>query len=207
MASEDGPTGSRDFFEVVLHQRACRQFTDQPVADDLIERCLRAATHAPSAENRQPWVFVVVRDDDRRAAIGDLTRRAWREGGRQHSVGRLEDSLLREVDRGAEGGIGSAPVIVVVCGDRAIGLEATLPSSVFPATQNLLLSAAALGLGSAMTTLATLFADQLQELLELPPSVRPMAVVPIGWPARAPGPPRRLAVSERAHRDRYGAPW
>jgi nitroreductase len=207
MVGEGGTTDSREFFDVVLHQRACRQFTDEPVGDDLIERCLRAATHAPSAENRQPWVFVVVLDDRRRAAIGDLTRRAWREGGREHSVGRLEDSLLREVDRGAEGGIGSAPVIVVVCGDRTVGLEVTLPSSVFLATQNLLLSAAALGLGSAMTTLATLFADELQELLELPPPVRPMAVVPIGWPVRAPGPPRRLGVSERAHRDRYGIPW
>ena len=175
--------------------------------DESVERCLRAATHAPSAENLQPWVFVVVRDEKLRAGIGELTRRAWRQGGRQHSVGRLEDSLLRQVDQGAEGGIGSAPVIIVVCGDTSIGLEATLPSSVFPATQNLLLSATALGLGSAMTTLATRFADELRELLDLPESVRPMAVVPMGWPARSLGPPRRLPLRERAHRDRYGEPW
>ena len=195
------------FFDVVLRQRASRQFADEPVDDGLVERCLQAATHAPSAENLQPWVFVVVRDDRLRAGIGDLTRRAWRQGGRQHSVGRLEDSLLNEVDRGAEGGIGSAPVIIVVCGDAAIGLEVTLPSSVFPATQNLLLSATALGLGSAMTTLATRFSDELRQLLDLPASVRPMAVVPIGWPGRPLGPPRRLPLSERAHRDRYGVPW
>jgi nitroreductase len=114
---------------------------------------------------------------------------------------------LEEVGRGAEGGIESAPVTVVVCGDTDIGLASTLPASVFPATQNLLLAAAALGLGSAMTTLATLFADELGDLLALPPSVRPMAVVPIGWPAKPPGPPRRLPVSERAHRDRYGQAW
>ena len=111
------------------------------------------------------------------------------------------------MEQGAEGGIASAPVIVVVCGDTAIGLESTLPSSVYPATQNLLLSATALGLGSAMTTLATLFAGELRELLELPESVRPMAVVPIGWPGRPLGPPRRLALRERAYRDRYGVPW
>ena len=196
-----------EYFEVVLRQRATRQFTDRPVSDELLDLCLRAATHAPSAENLQPWLFVVVRDPDLRAGIGDLTRRAWRQGGRQHSEGRLSEGLLRDVDRGAEGGIGSAPVIVVVCGDASVGLEVTLPSSVYLATQNLLLSATALGLGSAMTTLATLFADELRGLLDLPPTAKPMAVVPIGWPSRPPGKPARLPLSERVHRDRYGQPW
>jgi nitroreductase len=207
VGGDDSTTTSAEFFDVVLRQRATRQFNDQPVSEALIERCLQAAIHAPSAENRQPWVFVVVRDAHLRATIGDLSRRAWRQGGRQHSEGRLSPSLLRDVDGGAEGGIGSAPVIVVVCGDADIGLESTLPSSVYPATQNLLLSATALGLGSAMTTLATLFADELRDLLELPPSIRPMAVVPIGWPNRPLGPPQRLPLRERAYRDRYGSPW
>ncbi len=195
------------FFDVVLRQRACRTFAARPVADDLVERCIRAATHAPSAENRQPWVFLVLRDDEQRRRVSALTRRAWREGGRSHSEGRLPAPLLDEVDRGAETGMEGAPVLVVVCGDRALGLEATLASSVYPATQNLLLAANALGLGSAMTTLATLFATELADLLDLPDTVVPMAVVPLGWPARPLGPPRRLPVSERAHLDRYGNPF
>jgi nitroreductase len=101
----------------------------------------------------------------------------------------------------------SAPVIIVVCGDAALGLEVTLPSSVYLATQNLLLSAAALGLGSAMTTLATIYSDRLRQLLELPGTVKPMAVVPLGWPGRPLGPPRRLPLEARVHRDRYGQPW
>lgn len=207
MPEEDEAIAQPGYFDVVLNQRATRHFTDQPVSDELLDLCLRAATHAPSAENLQPWLFVVVRDAQLRAGIGDLTRRAWRQGGRQHSEGRLSESLLREVDRGAEVGIGSAPVIVVVCGDTGIGLEVTLPSSVFLATQNLLLSATALGLGSAMTTLATLFADEMRELLDLPATARPMAIVPIGWPSQPPGKPRRLPLSQRAYRDRYGHPW
>jgi nitroreductase len=207
MLDGDGATTQAGYFEVVLNQRATRQFTDQPVSDELVDLCLRAATHAPSAENLQPWLFVVVRDAGIRATIGDLNRRAWRQGGRQHSEGRLSESLLREVERGAEVGIGSAPLIVVVCGDASIGLEVTLPSSVFLATQNLLLSATALGLGSAMTTLATLFVEELRELLDLPATARPMAIVPIGWPIQSPGRPRRLPLSERAYRDRYGRPW
>ncbi len=58
-----------------------------------------------------------------------------------------------------------------------------------------------------MTTLATRFADELRQLLDLPAPVHPMAVVPVGWPARPLGPPRRLPLAERVHRDRYGRPW
>ena len=68
----------REFFDVVLSQRACRHFSDRPVDDDLVARCLVAATHAPSAENLQPWVFVVVRELRTRAAVGDLMRELWR---------------------------------------------------------------------------------------------------------------------------------
>ena len=199
--------GSREFFDVVLHQRACREFSPEPVDEALIERCLEAATHAPSAENLQPWRFVVVQEPELLAKVGELTRRAWTTGGRAHSEGRLSEAMLADVDRGATGGTQAAPVTIVVCGQTGPALEVTLPASVFPATQNLLLAATALGLGSAMTTLATLFADELAALLGLPESVRPMAVVPIGWPRRPLGPPRRLPVSERATRDGYARPW
>lgn len=197
----------RGFFAVALAQRACRRFSDRPVDDRLLEQCLQAAVHAPSAENRQPWRFVVVRDVETREAISNLTRRAWRGGGRRFSEDRLPPPLLAAVDDGAEAGMRTAPVIVVVCGDTDLGLEATLPASVFPATQNLLLAATALGLGSAMTTLATVFGDDLRRLLDLPGSVHPMAIVPVGWPERPLGRPRRLALSERVHRDQYGARW
>jgi nitroreductase len=205
--TEKSPPASVPFFDVVFRQRACRDFSDQPVDEELIELCLRAATHAPSAENRQPWVFVVVQDPAGRQAVGELIRRAWRHGARQHSEGRLPESLLQEVERGAEGGIGAAPVIVVACGDTRLGIESTLPSSVYPATQNLLLAATALGLGSAMTTLATLLADDLAALLRLPPELRPLAVVPLGWPARPLGLPRRHPVAERTHREVFGQSW
>jgi nitroreductase len=204
----DRPTsGGPPFFEVVLTQRACRQFADRDLDDDLVERCLTAATHAPSAENLQPWVFVVVRDADRRAAIVELNRRLWRQAGRPASEGRLTPGLLAEVDAGFETGTAGAPVLVVVCGDSSEAHRSTLAASVFPATQNLLLAAGALGLGSAMTTLATLEGDTLAEILGLPDHVHPMAVVPLGWPARPLGPPRRRPAAERTHRDRYGTPW
>jgi nitroreductase len=196
-----------DVFEVVHRQRACRVFRDDPVDDDVIERVLDAATFAPSAENRQPWVFVVVRDAAKRSAIGALTRQAWDGGGRAHSEGRLSPGLLADVETGAQGGVAGAPVLVVVCGDTRLGDRRVLEASVFPAIQNMLLAATALGLGSALTTLPLVFGDELGAAVGLPPEVPALAVVPLGWPARPLSPPRRRPLADKAHRDTYGAPW
>ncbi len=86
-------------------------------------------------------------------------------------------------------------------------MDAVLDASVFPAVQNLLLAAQALGLGAALTTITTVFADELRKLLALPDHVRPMAVVPLGWPAKQLGPPKRVPVAEKTFRERYGTLW
>jgi nitroreductase len=200
-------TESSDFFSVVRTQRAHRAFTTEPVPDDLVERVLEAATYAPSAENRQPWEFVVVRDPVLRDRIGELMKRAWEQHGRAHSEGRLSPELLADVDRGATGSISAAPVLVVVAADTSRCLPATVPSSIFPALQNLLLAAGAVGLGSALTTIATAFADELRDAVGLPPEVVPVAVVPLGVPAKPLGPSRREPFAAHTHRDRYGTPW
>jgi len=196
-----------DVFEVVHRQRACRTFSQEPVDDDTVERVLDAATFAPSAENRQPWVFVVVRDPGRRSAIGALTRQAWEGGGRAHSEGRLSPALLADVETGAQGGAAGAPVLVVAAGDTRLGDRRVIEASVFPAIQNLLLAATAVGLGSSLTTLPLVFGGELASIVELPAEVLPMAVIPLGWPARPLSPPRRLPVAEKAHREIFGTPW
>jgi nitroreductase len=197
-----------EFFEVVRRQRAHRAFSsDRPLEDDLVASVLEAATYAPSAENRQPWEFIVVRDAERRAAIGALMRRAWEEGGRVFSEQRLDPKLLDDVEGGATGGIAAAPVLIVVCADTERGLEQTVPSSIFPAVQNLLLAATAHGLGSALTTIAVGFGDELRGLLALPDVVVPVAVVPLGHPARSLGVPRRDAFARHTHREQYGRAW
>src|SRR6478609_4909088 len=144
---------SADFFDVVLQQRACRDFVDEPVPDADIERMIEAATHAPSAENRQPWVFVVVNDVTIRERVDVLTREVWEGGGREHAS-KGDEHLFKEVDTSVQQGAGGAPVLIVVAVDRATGLHpSTVGSSLFPAVQNLLLAANALGYGSALTTL------------------------------------------------------
>ncbi len=199
-------TAGHAFFELVARQRACRAFTDEPVHDDDLAQVLRAATFAPSAENRQPWEFVVVRDAGTRTAIAKLMQRAWEEYGRAFSESRTSRALFADVDRGMTGGFATAPVFVVVAADTERTLEVTVPSSIFPAVQNLLLAASALGLGGALTTIATM-ASELQPLLGLPDHVRPVAVVPLGHPARPLAPPRRDPFDAHTHRERYGTPW
>lgn len=198
---------SRDLFDVVRRQRACRTFTDEPVSDADVELVLDAARFAPSAENCQPWVFVVVSEAAARSKIAEMTRRAWEDGAREYERTHLPQALFDDVDRGATGGVGDAPVLIVVAADTTATFETALSSSVFPAVQNLLLAATALGLGSALTTLGTFFPDELRGLLGLPDQFLPVAVIPLGHPARPLGPPRRRAVSEIAHRERFGAPF
>jgi nitroreductase len=194
------------FFELVSAQRACRWFTADPVPDADVERLLTAATHAPSAKNTQPWVFVVVRDPAQRAAIDGIARANWEAYGRAHAEAHTSPGLFADTDAAVGAGHGGAPLLVVVAGDGRDGTpRSLLATSIFPAVQNLLLAANALGYGSQLTNLAT-FDPGLREVLGLPEGVEPMAVVPIGRPARPLGPPRRRPVSEKAHLDRFGTP-
>jgi len=196
-----------DFFDVVHSQRACRDFSTEDVDDDTLAQVLDAATFAPSAENKQPWVFVVVRDEAVRKRIAALTKQVWEGGAREYEQTHLDARILVDVDKGTTEGFARAPVVVVVCGDAGHAFESTLPSSVYPATQNMLLAATALGLGSALTTLATALAKELAEALRLPDNVKPMAVIFLGWPAKKLGPPKRVSYREKTHRDRYGQPF
>jgi nitroreductase len=196
-----------EFFEVVRTQRAARDFLPDDVDDTTICEILTAATHAPSAENSQPFVFIVVRDPAIRATIGELTARLWDGGARALEEDRLSPAFLRDVDHGARGGIAAAPVLIVVCGDTTLTYAQAMSASVFPAVQNLLLATHALGLGSTLTTLPLLAGDELTKPLDLPPEIVPIAVIPVGHLAQPLGPPRRQPISEKAHLNRYGTPF
>jgi nitroreductase len=194
----------QDLFAVVRRQRAHRAFDpDRPVSDELVERLLDAGRFAPSSENTQPWVFVVVRDGERRAELTGLMERLWTSVA---DAG-LADVSHSDVDAGFRGGFATAPVWIVVGGDEQRVGVGDLAASVLPAVQNLLLAATALGLGSAMTTIATYAPEDVRRLTGLPEHVRPLALVPVGWPGRPLGRPGRRPVSDIAHRERYGQTW
>ena len=194
-------------FDALLGQRAYRALRPDPVSDEVIEQILTAATHAPSAENTQPWLFVVVKDAAIRAQIGAMTRSMWEGGGREHARRHLAPRMFTEVDEWATGGLAQAPVHIVVCGDTSLVPAALLPSSIYPAVQNLLLAAIGLGLGSLLSTLPLVGGFDFATLLGLPDHVRALALVPIGYPERALTAGRRIDAADKTYRDRFDQPW
>ena len=82
-----------------------------------------------------------------------------------------------------------------------------LGSSIFPAVQNMLLAAMDLGLGSLLSTLPIFQAGGASAILDLPDNILPLAAIPIGWPERQLGPPKRISYVGKTSRDRYGTPW
>jgi nitroreductase len=215
-----------DFFAVVETQRALRRFRPEPVPDVLVRRVIAAATHAPSARGAEPWFFVVVRDVATREAIAGHYRRAWDAAERFTAATDVDGDLrrrphyarmMRAVGMLARN-LGAAPVLVVCCLDHrqlgpiaAGGGRPTSPlaayASIFPAVQNLLLAARALGLGTTLTTLHRAFEGALKGLLGVPAEVEVVAIVPLGYPAERFGPTRRKPVAEVAFLDRWGTPF
>jgi hypothetical protein len=126
-------------------QRACRRFDPEgKVLDSDVEQMLQLAVHAPSAENTQPWSFVVVRDDETRKSLTDWWTETWNAGGGDFVKQSVDDPVLvSDLEYGfVRGGFAAAPVVIVVCADTERVAEVYAASSIYPAVQNLLLAAA-----------------------------------------------------------------
>lgn len=202
-----GDDSDPSYFEVTCGQRAYRELLPDPVPQELIEKILAAGTHAPSARNLQPWRFIVVQDEDVRREIAGGARAAW-EGFARATTKDQTSPMFQQVDRWATGGLALAPVIIVVCGDVEVVSMEEMGSSIFPAAQNILLAAAALGLGSLMSSLPIYAPDgAFAKILGLPDHIVPFATLPIGYPARKLGRPRRRPIAEVTSRDKFGTPW
>jgi nitroreductase len=196
-----------EFFPLARGQRAYRYLRDDPVPEALIEQLLEVATRAPSAQNTQPWEFVVVQDPEVRKAVTDHANALWDRFAREYSRPDVDTYQWSDTDAWATGAFSDAPVIIVVCGDTRAMEEERLGSSIFPAVQNILLGALDLGLGSLLSTLPIVAADDARAILGLPPHLVPLAAIPIGWPVRSMGPSKRIPWVEKTSRDRYGTPW
>ncbi len=214
-----------NFFDVLETQSAVRRFRPDPVPDAAIRRVLEAATRAPSARGAEPWFFVVVRDLAVRREIAAHYRRAW-EAGAAFTAATDADRDVRDRPHYAAlmraagelaADLAAAPVLIVCCLDRAqlgpiVGPDGALRSpvsayaSIFPAVQNLLLAARALGLGTTLTTLHVGFEPALKALLGVPATVDVVAMVPLGYPAGPFRRPRRKPVDAVTFLDRWGRP-
>jgi nitroreductase len=172
--------------ELFRHQRAVRAWSDREVPDDLLRQVLEAAVHAPSGSNTQPWRFIVVRDPAMKARIGEEYAAA--QGARSASgAGSAADVMAK------------APVLIIPCvrvPERTGHTGFQTGASIYPACQNLMLAARALGLGTVLTTTHRLRAGQIHALLGIPSTYDSAAIIPLGWPDRAYGPNHRPPLDQ-----------
>jgi nitroreductase len=157
------------------------------------------------------WRFLVIRDPKVKETVGALYKRAWDEQvAPRYRAGEPAPGMSRErflrLLKAAEylaAHIQEAPVWIVPC------LEGSSPtrtsgSSIYPAVQNMLLAARALGLGATLTTLYLQFEKEAEAALGLPPGVHSYALLPIGYPMGRFGPVRRVPLAEVVYEDRWG---
>jgi len=206
-ATADEPVG---LLEGLSTTRAIRRYTDDPIPDDDLAAILWHAGRAPSGSNRQPFRFLVLRDGPDAAAakrlLGDAFRAGW-AAKREHDgyrPSRFADSMQRYVDRFEQ-----TPVVVLVCLERYRAASPYEGASVYPACQNLLLAARALGYGGALTMWHLGVETELRQLLGVPDGVALSACITLGVPEGHHGPVTRKPIGELVHDGRWGtaATW
>jgi nitroreductase len=185
--------------------RAIRRYTADPVDLDDLRSMLWHAGRAPSGSNRQPFRFLVLRDGPNavaaKALLGDAFRAAWatKREADGYRPSRFADSMEHYVDHFEQ-----VPVVVLVCLDRYRPPNPSEGASVYPACQNLLLAARALGYGGALTMWHLGVEDELRLLLAIPEHVALSACVTLGVPAGRHGPVKRKPLAHVTFDDTWG---
>lgn len=144
----------------IFSRTSIREFTDQKVEDEKVEKLLRAAMAAPSAGNQQPWEFYVVTDQNK----------------------------IEQLSKGSPftGCVKNAGLAIVPCYRSDIRFPDYGQIDLSAATQNLLLEADELGLGAVWTGIAPLQdrMDNVRRVLDIPEGLHAFAIIPIGYPAK-----------------------
>jgi nitroreductase len=208
------PEEIHDLFEIMTTTRSMRRLKPDPVPDALIRKILEAGVSAPSGGNMQRWRFLVIRDSKVKQTIGGYYKRAWDEvvspryRGGSPAPGTSREGFARMLNAAQylADHIHEAPVWIVPCLEGANPTR-TSGSSIYPAVQNMLLAARALGLGATLTTLYLSFEKEVEAALGLPPDVHSYALLPIGYPMGRFGPVRRIPLAEVIYEDRWGQPY
>jgi nitroreductase len=204
-----------DIFEIMQTTRAMRRLRPDPVPDEMIRKILQAGASAANGGNYQRWRFLVIKDPAIKRAVQAWYKRAFDEvvGPRYKNSapppGVTRERYLRQhaaVEYLTEH-FHEAPVWIVACLEEAGTPNRWAGASIYPAVQNMLLAARALGLGSTLTTRHLLYEKEAEAALGLPPGVHSYAILPIGYPLGKFGPVGRGVLADIVYQDRWGQPY
>jgi nitroreductase len=195
-----------DAIEAMQTCKAVRWFKPDPVPEELIHQVLEAANCAPSPGNSQGWHFVVIRDRSVKQklsdAFGPVMARRWTEEDLQ--PGAPNSRMYRGVVTLAKN-LAEVPALILVAGraafhekDRARPL---LLNSLYGVTQNLLVAARSLGLGTTLTMFHEIDEDLLKQVLNIPEDVFVAALIPLGWPDESFTKVKRHSLDDITHWD------
>lgn len=208
--------------ESIMTTRAMRRFTDEPVTDDEIRTCLRAAQQAPSGGNVQPQHYLVVTDPEQRAAVARWYRAAYDryEAALPGPTAFRDDAeegiwvRSRAASRHLADHLAEVPALVLFLqpiipwgGEDAEGpLDiGRLDASVYPSVQNFCIAARSLGLGTALTTVIRVYANEALAELGVPGGrFEIAALIPVGRPAGRFGVAPRKPAEAITHWNRWG---
>ena len=214
-----------ELYNVLRTTFAAREFTTDPLPDEVLARILDHARFAPSGGNRQGWRVIVVREPAAKGALADMSAFAARRYAAQAENGespwntmdpaRVDAATIARTviaPRLTES-IASAPVVLVLCVDLKVvaSIDQDLKrvgiisgASIYPFAWNILLASRHEGFGGTITTLATAREPDIKALLGIPPHIAVCAVMPLGRPVRMLSKLKRKPVSEFATRERWG---
>ena len=210
MADDRSAGSSSDVWEVLSTARSIRRFTDAPVDDATLGRCLEAATWAPNGANVQAWRFVVLRSPEVRAVVAEAAQLALKVIEPVYGMTRpaADDTSRRARNDRATYELhdraGELTSVLFATYRYDSASELLLGGSIYPAMQNFLLAARAQGLGACLTSWASYGGEPLlREAVGVPEDWMLAGHVVIGWPRGSHGPVRRRPLDEVVYLDRW----
>ena len=181
MTQPDENISPESLLTLLKSRRSIRRYRPDPVPDEMVEQLLEAGRWAPSASNRQPWGFIVVRDE------------AIRQQVAEHAA----FYFIRWAH------VAEAPLLIVLCGDaRNPAYRRYLHEDIGLAGSQIMLQAKALGLGTCW--LGGIDRKAIAGILRIPDHLEIVGLLTVGFPAEDPPPTSRKPLSEIAHYDVYG---
>jgi nitroreductase len=194
--------------EGISSLRSVRKFKPDPIPEDKLRVVLESASKAASGSNTQPWEFVVVRDAKMKARLREPMLRKWLErlagsSGMSLHMRDVYDEAT-EMLRNTE----TVPVIIYCCVDlnRVGKSEEVRYASIYPAVQNLMLTAHAIGLATCLTvhgSTPTRGEPEVKKILGIPEHVKIACLVYLGYPAVRLGRPKRKPIEKFTHHDHW----